>query len=263
MTATLLDDTDLARYERDGVIIPRHGLGDARAAEMRAALDRWLAGYDGADADFVPDILEQAPDWLRFATVSEIIEPVRQILGDDVILWGSALFCKSSEHGRATPWHQDGRYWPIRPLATVTAWIAIDPVDTGNGCLRVIPGSHRPAELREHARNDDAGYILNQELAGEDWEARSPMDIVLAPGQFSLHDVYLVHGACANTSGRRRAGLVFRYMPATAFYDRGLAREQGERLGIPGAASLVTRRLYQVSGIDRSGRNDAVPVPAG
>lgn len=57
-------------------------------------------------------------------------------------------------------WHQDGQYWPIQPLATITAWIAIDAVDTGNGCLRVIPGSHTDKALLDHDQNDSPDLIL-------------------------------------------------------------------------------------------------------
>jgi ectoine hydroxylase-related dioxygenase (phytanoyl-CoA dioxygenase family) len=95
--------------------------------------------------------------------------------------------------------------------------------------------------------------VLNQALEVGDGRFGTPRDIELKAGHFSVHDVYLVHGAAANDSGRRRAGLVFRYMPSTSHFDRDLARKQVEEMNVP---DLSKRRLYLVSGQDRSGKND-------
>ena len=79
------------------------------------------------------------------------------------------------------------------------------------------------------------------------------LDIELAPGQMSLHDVHLVHGSNANHSPRRRAGIAIRYMPASSLFDRGLM--------VRSAASgytvdFTTRPIWLLRGVDRTGRND-------
>jgi hypothetical protein len=251
-----LSDADVARYATDGVLAPAGAISADALGDMQSELDRFLGDFRWPNADFVPNIVDRVPEWRRFATMPELLDPVRALIGEDVILWGSGLFCKSADTGRGTPWHQDGQYWPIRPLATVTAWIAIDPVDQGNGCLRVIPGSHQERSLLEHDQNDSPDLVLNQELSPDLWEGTEPLDIVLNPGEFSLHDVYMVHGANPNTSGRRRAGIVFRYMPATSHYDRDLARQQEEEMGLK---SMVNRSLFLVSGNNVHPGNDIYP----
>jgi ectoine hydroxylase-related dioxygenase (phytanoyl-CoA dioxygenase family) len=75
----------------------------------------------------------------------------------------------------------------------------------------------------------------------------------LEPGQMSLHDVYMIHGADANRSDRRRAGVALRYMPATSVFERNLNPTDGKS-GIP--VSFATRPLWLVKGVDRTGRND-------
>ena len=77
--------------------------------------------------------------------------------------------------------------------------------------------------------------------------------IELAPGEFSVHDAYLVHGAAPNRSGRRRAGLAYRYMPSTSYFDRDLAIRQVRELGV---VDISRRQLHLVRGVDRCGRND-------
>lgn len=244
---------DVARYRQDGIIIAPKGLSPATVDELRAKLDRFLADQKITDADYVPDIIERDPSWLRFGVMPEILDTVAQLIGEDIIIWGSALFCKAGKGGKATPWHQDGHYWPIRPLETVTAWIAIDDVNAENSCLRVIPGTHKDRVSYTHDVDNSDTIILNQVLKPEHLQSAPPRDIELAPGRFSIHDVYLIHGANPNNSGKRRAGMVFRYMPATSHFDRELAARQMRELGV---LDLTTRKLHLVRGVDRSGRND-------
>ena len=234
-------------------MIPKIGLDAATVAELRAKLERFLAEQGITDADYVPDIIERDPSWLRFGVMPAILDAVEQLIGEDIILWGSALFCKAGIGGNATPWPQDGHDWPIRPLETVTAWIAIDTVNAENSCLRVVPGSHRDRVSYDHDVDNSDAIILNQVLKPGTLQGTTPRDIELDPGRFSIHDVYLVHGANPNNSGKRRAGMVFRYMPASSYFDRELAARQVRELGV---LDLSRRKLHLVRGVDRSGRND-------
>ena len=248
-----LTSEELKTYRDDGIIIPRISLGIDAVAALQHKLDSFLSEQGITDADYVPDIIDRDPSWLKIGSMPEILDAVEKIIGEDIIIWGSALFCKAGKGGRATPWHQDGHYWPIRPLETVTAWIAIDDVNTENSCLRVIPGSHRDRVSYSHDVDNSDQIILNQVLKSEHLQSAPPRDIELAPGKFSIHDVYLIHGANPNNSGKRRAGLVFRYMPASSYFDRQLATQQVKELGV---LDLSRRKLFLVRGTDRSGLND-------
>ena len=148
-----------------------------------------------------------------------IINEVKQLIGEDIILWGSSLFCKAEKTGNETPWHQDGEYWPIKPLESLTVWLAIDEVTNENGPLQYIPGSHLDKKLVEHKTLDKKNITLNQTLKNVDEIKNKAKSVVLNPGMFSIHDVFLFHGSQANVSGKRRAGLTYRYMPATSFFD--------------------------------------------
>ncbi len=248
-----LNAAEIERYRHDGIVAPKTGLSPATVAELRAKLESFLVEQKITDADYVPDIIERDPTWMKYAVMPEILDAVAQLIGEDIIVWGSALFCKAGKGGKATPWHQDGHYWPIRPLETVTAWIAIDNVNAENSCLRVIPGTHRDRVSYSHDVDNSDKIILNQVLKPEHLQSAPPRDIELEPGRFSIHDVYLIHGAEPNNSGKRRAGMVFRYMPATSHFDRELAAQQVRDMGV---LDLTKRKLHLVRGVDRSGRND-------
>ena len=95
--------------------------------------------------------------------------------------------------------------------------------------------------------------MLNQAVTRDALADFSPRAVELSPAQFSVHDAFLIHGAKPNRSGKRRAGLAFRYMPATSFFDRALAVRQADELGV---VDISKRELHLVRGVDRSARND-------
>ncbi len=259
---TKLSDTEIAVYRRDGYVVPSFRLATDKVDRLRATLDKLIAD----NPDVRPEKLVSAhvdgdngegvkgsTDFLRLAQDPDIIDLVAGVLGPDVILWGCHVFCKPGGTGYETPWHQDGHYWPIRPLATCTAWVALDRSDKENGCLRVIPRSHTGKQLHEHLHEDRTDLVLNQRMAAGAFDEADAVDLELEPGQMSLHDVYMIHGAAANTSPRRRAGVALRYMPATSLFDRSLKPHDG-KTGVP--VQFATRPLWLVRGEDRTGKND-------
>ena len=79
------------------------------------------------------------------------------------------------------------------------------------------------------------------------------VDVELEPGEMSLHDVYMIHGARPNTSTQRRTGVALRYMPATSVFHRDLRPAEG-KTGV--AVNFAKRPLWLVKGVDRTGKND-------
>jgi ectoine hydroxylase-related dioxygenase (phytanoyl-CoA dioxygenase family) len=183
-----------------------------------------------------------------------ILDLLEQILGPDLVLWITRVLCKPAAKGREVPWHQDGEYWLMRPLATCSVWIALDRVSVANGCMRVIPGSHLRKELYRHHVTDRENLVLNLELDRDQFDESTAVNIELEPGQMSLHDVRLIHGSLANTSGERRAALIMRYMPATSYYDRSQVAKRRDNSPF----NIFDQPLWLMRGVDRTGKNDFV-----
>lgn len=258
-----LSEDEIATYHRDGLVIPDYTLPDQVIARMQQAYEDILeANKDvpGVNPDFMlgPHLEKSGaqgvvgdPIWLEFAQHPDIVEMVSQVAGEDLILWGTTLFGKPAYSGKETAWHQDGDYYPIEPLETVTVWIALDDSTPENGCMRYIPGSHKERRLFPHHWDDDPKLnlkqVIDEEYAPED-QAR---DIVLKRGQLSIHDVYLVHGSSANKSPNRRAGFILRIMPATSYYNH----HKGTGSDNP-SHDYSQRALYLLRGKDQTGRND-------
>ena len=259
-----LHHDEVEHYRREGWVVPRFRLPAAQVAGMVEALEKLLRDNPGVRPEKLVSAhiegnatgdngegVRGSRAFLDLARDPEIVELVSGVLGEDLILWGCHVFCKPAVEGYETPWHQDGHYWPIRPLANCTVWVALEPSTVENGCLRVIPRSHAERRLHEHLHEDRTDLTLNQRMADVDESAA--VDIELQPGQMSLHDVYMIHGARANTSGKRRTGAALRYMPSTSVFERDLRPVEGKS-GVP--VNFARRPLWLVRGVDRSGRND-------
>lgn len=258
---TRLTPDEIVHYRDRGYVIPSFKLPEALLADLRAALDQLLARYDDvAPEDLAnPHMLpptdgEQPNPFMRAVRHAEILDRVEQLVGPDIVLWITRVLCKPAVKGREVPWHQDGEYWPMRPLATCSVWIALDPVSTANGRMRFIPGSHKRQEPYRHHVSDRKNIVLNLELDQDQFDQSQAVNLELEPGQMSFHDVRLIHGSLANTSGQRRAALIMRYMPASSHYDRSLVDRRRDNSPF----NIYEQPLWLLRGVDRCGNNDFV-----
>lgn len=248
----MLTDSELAKYHDDGYVIPNFRLKQSLLADIRAA-HTGLVEHHPEFSDYCPTVLAYETRFLDFAKDPTVLDMVAQVLGEDIALWNSSFFAKPARVGSRTPWHQDGEYWPMRPLATCTVWMAIDDATTENGCLQVIRGSHKGKRLRKHETNNGPGLALNQQLPTSEYDATQAVNLEMEAGQISLHDVYLVHGSDPNQSEKPRRGMTLRFMPTTSHYDRDIEAEQHARSKFN---TVVRRPVYLMRGVDRSGRNE-------
>ena len=254
-----LSANELAHFREHGYVFPRYRLPEALLQRLRVSLDKLLATYtDVAQEDLAnPHMLPPTTGanlnpFMAAARHPVVLDMMEQIIGPDIVLWISRILCKPPVKGREVPWHQDGEYWPMRPLATCSVWIAIDPVSTVNGCMRFIPDSHQRKELYRHHVSERKDLVLNLELDRDQFDEAKAVNVELEPGQMSLHDVRMIHGSLANTSGQRRAALILRYMPATSHYDRSLVAQRRDNAPF----NIGDQPLWLMRGIDKSAKND-------
>ncbi len=248
----MLSQAQIDSYHENGYIIP-----DFRMPEpVLQAIDAHTAQLIEAHPEFRDNcsaLLRQDMSFAQYCETPGILDIVAQLIGPDIALWNMSLFGKPAHNGKATPWHQDGEYWPIRPLATCTVWIAIDDSTVENGCLRIIKGSHLKKHLAKHRHNPNPDLTLHEELLSDEFDESQAVDIELQRGQVSLHDVYLMHGSQPNYSGKRRRGMTMRLMPTTSLYDREVANEMYKQRG---KINMAEHPVLLLRGVDRCGRNE-------
>jgi Phytanoyl-CoA dioxygenase (PhyH) len=259
-----LSAEEIETYRRDGLVVPRFCLDPCTLVRLRGGLDELIRRNPGVRPEQLISVhvakgggerVVGSEIFLDVARDPRILDRVADLIGDDLILWGCHLFCKPPGDGMAIPWHQDGRYWPIRPLATCTVWVALDWSVPENGCMRFIPGSHS-GKVYAHRRDSRPDLALDLVLEEGEVDRGAARDVVLEPGQMSLHDVYLVHGSAPNRSPRRRAGLALRYMPATSLFDRGIGGTSTTSRGL--VVDFSKRPLWLVRGEDRAGNDFSI-----
>lgn len=146
-------------------------------------------------------------------TNPKIVACVKDILGENVIGWGSHFFCKMPGDGKAVAWHQDSSYWPLTPTKAVTVWLAIDDADPENANMRFVKGSHHFGHLTYRESSAEEHNVLNQSVDNAE-QYGEVVDNPLKAGEASIHSDLLLHGSEANNSTRRRCALTLRYAAA-------------------------------------------------
>ncbi len=257
MKRHLLSEAEIESYRRKGYVTPRYRLPGDVLAGLKREIETLIDGNAGIRSEQLAGAhVKKNEDTgvagntalLDFTRYPDILDIVEQMIGPDIIMWGSQVFSKPAHDGMAIPWHQDGQYWPMRPLATVTVWVAVDPATTENGCLRVIPGTHESG-LMPHTVDNADGLALNQGISAGAFDEKKAVDIELEAGQISLHHAMLVHGSNANVSAKRRCGYAIRYMPATSHFDRTIPPT---RIANNQVLDYSQRPLWLLRGTDRA-----------
>lgn len=171
----------------------RDKLGQSSIDERRAWV-RKLIYYVGYDARLAA--MAQDPSLLR---------ALEMILGGKPVLFADQALLKPPGIGREKPWHQDLAFFDVRPGAPVVGvWIALDRATTDNGCMHVIPGSHRSGPVVHFKRRDF-------QICDTDVERAVITAVPLDPGGCMIFDGLLHHGTPMNNSPLRRWALQFHY----------------------------------------------------
>ncbi len=201
------------RYAQTGYQFPIRVFPEAEAAGYLARLAETEALLGGRMAGRMNQKPHLLFPWLAaLVRHPAVLDAVEEVIGPDILCWGSQFFNKPAGDAAYVSWHQDGTYWGLSSADVVTAWIALTPSTPLSGNMRVVPGTHRAAV--PHADTFAADNLLSrgQEVAVEVNEADA-VDITLAPGEMSLHHVLIVHGSEPNRAGWPRIGFAVRYVP--------------------------------------------------
>ena len=142
----------------------------------------------------------------QVSTDPQIVKRMACLYGDDLLLWRTNFFVKESG-AKEIPWHQDFNYWPLEPPIIVSAWIAIDQSTVENGCLKIIPGSHR----RVIPHIESKPNVQFNRMGDPDYiDLNNIVTLEMEPGEFILFNERTLHQSDPNRSSMRRIGLAVR-----------------------------------------------------
>jgi phytanoyl-CoA hydroxylase len=141
-----------------------------------------------------------------------LLDTVRALLGDDLLLYRSTLMLKPAFHGSAHAFHQDSAYWPMDPPTLVTVSIALTDSSEENGCIQVIPESHK-------AGMQDWGLIAQEGLEQrDDVDLSRVTKVPLKAGSALMFHSLAVHGSGPNNSPNPRHTALYAYFPPSVTY---------------------------------------------
>jgi non-haem Fe2+, alpha-ketoglutarate-dependent halogenase len=241
----LLSEDAVARYRRDGYYFPIDVLSEAETRSLRDRLEAHEAASGGPIQGDRRHKAHLYLTWLNdLIRLPRILDAVEDVLGPDLLCWSTSFFIKEASDPGFVSWHQDATYWGLSSPDVMTVWLAFTPANLVNGCMKFMPGSHN-GQL-EHVDTFDKHNLLSrgQEIAVKVDESRG-VDVILKPGQASLHHVLLAHGSAPNRSNDRRIGFAIRYIPTHV----------KQAVGTRDSATLVR-------GIDRFHHFEPEPRPA-
>lgn len=210
-----LSRQQVEQYHQQGFLAPVDVMSEDEAAACLRQLQAAETGYPAelnAENRNNPHLALQFLDELVHHPV--ILDVVEDLIGSDFALWGSVLFIKEGRSKHFVSWHQDATYMGIEPHDFVTPWLALTPSNLETGCMSMIPGSHLDSiQPHDETFHEDNILTRGQQIPGVD--ESSAVDLILKPGQMSLHHARTIHGSRPNRSTRRRAGFAIQaYVPA-------------------------------------------------
>jgi non-haem Fe2+, alpha-ketoglutarate-dependent halogenase len=240
----ILSEADVAAYRRDGYFFPVRVMDEAAIQPYRRRLEEH-------------ELRTGAPlqsNWrhkthLLFTWADElvhhprILDAIEDVIGPDILCWTTTFFIKEAKSPGFVSWHQDSTYWGLEPDDVITAWVSFTHSNPVSGCMKVMPGTHTGTQI-PHVDTYHQDNLLSrgQEIAVE-VDPSKAVDLVLKPGEMSLHHIKLVHGSEPNKAGDRRIGMAIRYIPTHVRQTK------------------VRDSAMLVRGIDRHGNFDPEPRP--
>ncbi len=205
----------IGEYNNDGFTIFRNAIDASLVAETRSHIDWLLEQHPGTRPEMLThDMITRDAFWVRLVSDPRLLDIAEAFLGSDLALFASHYICKPPGIGQAVLYHQDGGYWPLEPMEVVTLWLAVDRSDQGNGCMKIIPGT-QDSDLKEVQKRSDIENVLGSGIDESYVDEDRAVDVVLDPGDVSVHHPNIIHGSYANTSERWRRGLTIRYIPTS------------------------------------------------
>jgi len=211
----ILNAAAIRQYNEQGYYAPVRVLSAADTLNLRTKLETFEAA-GGPLAGRIRQKSHLLFTWLAdLIRHPAILDAVEDVLGPDLLCWGSSFFIKNPHDPGFVSWHQDSTYWGLDPADVMTAWIALSDSTSENGAMRVIPGTHLMDQIPHKDTFRKENLLSRGQEVMVDVDERQAVTLELMAGEMSLHHVRLIHGSDPNPSAKRRVGYAIRYIPTT------------------------------------------------
>jgi non-heme Fe2+,alpha-ketoglutarate-dependent halogenase len=222
----MLSREEVELYRRDGYLPGRRLLSPAEAERFRNDCLRTCAKPielgDQNPYSLKRHASNRVKPYLLFPWAAElvrhprILDLVEDVIGPDILVFHTTAWLKPPYSENYVPWHQDATYFGLAPFEHVTAWVALTPSRAESGCVRVIPGFHHKGQLAHvDDHNDPLTMLSRGQTLAETIREEDAVDLVMEPGDVSLHHTLIAHSSGPNRSDDWRIGIGISYIPTS------------------------------------------------
>lgn len=215
------------QYEADGFAIFRNVIDESLIAEASRHVGWLMKKYPELRPEhFHHPLIRNDAFWVRLVSDERLLNIAEVFLGPNIACFTAHYICKPPYTGHPVFWHQDGAYWKLEPMEAMTLWLAVDESTCENGCLRMVPGSHRIPLHKPESRTETPNMLyssVSADLIQNVIDNSDIVDVILQPGDVSIHHPNLLHCSEPNTSLKRRCGLDIGFIrTSTSISNKGL-----------------------------------------
>ena len=202
----VLTKEQIEQYHDEGFISPLRVISEADALSIKTQLEEVEAQYpEEINAESRNNLHLSFAFLDALAHNTTIVDAMEDLIGPDIALWASVMFIKEPSSKQYVSWHQDATYMGLDSVDFPTPWIALSPSNIETGCMTMISGSHK-SEIRKHEDTYAENNILTRGQVIPNVDENKAVDLILRPGEMSIHHGAIIHGSQPNISDQRRIG---------------------------------------------------------
>ena len=210
----VLTEKQIEHYHDEGFIAPIRVMSEAEALIVKERIEENEKAFP---EEFNPENRNNLH--LTFMVLDElahnpiILDAVEDLIGSKFSLWSSVMFIKDPSTEHFVSWHQDATYMGMSSNEFLTPWIALTPSTEEMGCMAMIPGSHKQ-NILPHQDTFEENNILTRGQVVQNAHEEKAKNLILNPGEMSIHHGAVIHGSKPNKSKQRRIGFALQsYCP--------------------------------------------------
>jgi non-heme Fe2+,alpha-ketoglutarate-dependent halogenase len=212
----LLSPGQVEAFDRDGFVAPVRAISAERALYYRRKLEAFEHAYPN-DRLKLDQKAHMICPWVdEMIREPAILDATQDLIGPDILCWGTSLRAKQPDGKTFAGWHQDTAYAEVKPIVVIVA-LALSPAGVENGCVRGIPGSHRGPLLPHKEAFATASLLSREQFIDAAVDETRAADFALDPGEIALFNNAIIHSSKPNLGSDRRILFLLEMVPTAAY----------------------------------------------
>jgi non-haem Fe2+, alpha-ketoglutarate-dependent halogenase len=214
--AKVLSPSQIEAFDRDGFVAPVRATSERRALYYRQRLEAFETAYPDARLKLDQKAHMICPWVDEMIREPGILDATEDLIGSDILCWGTSLRAKQPDGRTFAGWHQDTAYADVKPIVVIVA-LALSPARSESGCIRGIPGSHIGPLLPHKEAFATDSLLSREQYIDTVIDETQAVDFALDPGEIALFNNAIIHSSKPNFGKDRRIVFLLEMVPTRAY----------------------------------------------